>query len=222
MTGQSSALFQTHLRPHLTAWDAIGHLSPDADEKLEVTGRWGALLPSIPEGENYLWHTDRKQGLPLFGWRTRYWSFLLKLAKNRPSWTLQAQPGPAIGPFHWKNRKLSWHERAALQTFPDSFRIRASRNEVQRQIGNAVPSLMAEILGREIAVQLGEPSRLESLRLAIQPADAIPPPEDCLPVPEEYHSLAGKHEPHPGTGRGRSYQRKTEQGDWQEPRCLLF
>ena len=93
---------------HATAWDAIGEFSlrSKADE-LKVRGQWADLLPSIPEGENYLWYTARKGGLPLFGWRTRFWSFLLKLAKDRPSWTIQAQPGPAIGPFHWENRMLS-------------------------------------------------------------------------------------------------------------------
>ncbi len=93
-----------------TAWDAIGDLEDDDDPALRVRGKWADLLPSIPEGENYLWHTERGGGLPLFGWRRRYWSFLLKLAKARPSWTIQAQPGPAIGPFHWKSRRLSARE----------------------------------------------------------------------------------------------------------------
>ena len=74
------------------------------------------LLPSIPEGENYLWYTNRGGGLQLFGWRTRYWSFLLKLAKSLPSWTIQAQPGSAIGPFHWRSRKLTTREMCRLQT----------------------------------------------------------------------------------------------------------
>ena len=79
-----------------TAWDAIGHLDHETwPPELNPTGRWAALLPSIPEGHNYLWHTPRnhqKDSEPLFGWRTRYWSFLLKLAKNQPSWTIQAEP----------------------------------------------------------------------------------------------------------------------------------
>src|SRR3546814_15139025 len=62
-----------------------------------IKGKWADLLPSIPEGQNYLWHTERGGGIPLFGWRRRYWNFLLKLAKNKPSWTIQAQPGPATG-----------------------------------------------------------------------------------------------------------------------------
>ena len=70
-----------------TAWDAIGHLDHETwPRELNPTGRWAALLPSIPEGHNYLWHTprnDQNGSEPLFGWRTRYWSFLLKLAKNQ-------------------------------------------------------------------------------------------------------------------------------------------
>src|SRR5262249_18489369 len=113
-------------------------------------------LPSIPEGENYLWHTARGGGMPLFGWRTRYWSFLLKLAKDRPAWTIQAQPGPATGPFHWTNRRLSSQELCRLQTFPDGLQFDCGRNDVQRMLGNAVPSLVAEVIAREIRGQLLE------------------------------------------------------------------
>ncbi len=110
--------FKEDIEPFRTAWDAIGDLPSDPDEpSLQVGGKWGDLLPSIPEGENYLWHTNRGGGKRLFGWRTRYWSFLLKLAKQLPSWTIQAQPGSAVGPFHWNNRKLSPKEMCRIQTF---------------------------------------------------------------------------------------------------------
>src|SRR5262249_32114561 len=108
-------------QPFYSAWDAIGDLEGDEDLSLRMTGRWADLLPSIPEGQNYPCHTARGGGLPLFGWRTRYWSFLLKLAKDRPAWTLQAQPGPAIGPFHWNNRRLSAQEMCRLQTLPEDY-----------------------------------------------------------------------------------------------------
>ena len=186
-----------------TAWDAIGDLEAEAGDHLAVRGKWAELLPSIPEGENYQWHTDRGRGMPLFGWRRRYWSFLLKLAKNRPSWTIQAQPGPAIGPFHWKSRLLSARELCRLQTFPDNVTIAGGRGAVQRQLGNAVPSLLAEVLAREIRTQLlgsrrpsGEPRLLPPNR------SPIPPPERIKPVPRKFHGLRGDHAAHPGTGRG--------------------
>lgn len=187
-----------------TAWDALGDLGVPVDiDELHVRGRWAALLPSIPEGANYLHHTERGAGLPLFGWRRRYWSFLLKLAKNRPSWTLTAQPGPAIGPFHWKSRRLSRHELARLQTFPDGYVVVGSLADAQRQIGNAVPSLLGEVLGREVSRQfLGRrvPSSEPTLLPPARPD--IPPPEAIAPVPATYRGLAGVHEAHPGTGRG--------------------
>lgn len=185
----------------VTAWDAIGDFTPPRDEDLEVRGRWAALLPSIPEGQNYLWHTKRGGGLPLFGWRTRFWSFLLKLAKDRPSWTIQAQPGPAIGPFHWENRRLSVEEMARLQTFPKNLSYIGSRVSVQRQLGNAVPSLLAEVLGREIRKQLFHcPAEAEPV-LAVRLNRPIPPPGPVDAVPAQFLNLQGDHPDHPGEGK---------------------
>jgi DNA (cytosine-5)-methyltransferase 1 len=188
--------------PAVTAWDAIGDFTPPPDEDLKVRGRWASLLPSIPEGENYLWHTTRGGGLPLFGWRTRFWSFLLKLAKDRPSWTIQAQPGPAIGPFHWENRRLSVEEMARLQTFPKNLSYVGSRVSIQRQIGNAVPSLLAEVLAREIRQQLLGFQAEGPPRLAVKLNRPIPPPSPVERVPPEFLSLQGDHPDHPGEGRG--------------------
>lgn len=199
--------------PYRTAWDAIGDLAgkADRDESLRVGGKWGDLLPSIPEGENYLWHTDRSGGKPLFGWRTRYWSFLLKLSKRLPSWTIQAQPGSAIGPFHWNSRKLSFEELCRLQTFPDGLEVDCGRTEMQRMLGNAVPSLIAEVLARAIRTQLLG-SKIETpLQLLPIKRQPVPAAEPLMPVPSQYHELIGVHEAHPGTGRGRSLVAKARE-----------
>lgn len=186
-----------------TCWDAIGDLEPDPGEDLRVRGKWADLLPSIPEGQNYLWHTDRSGGLPLFGWRRRYWTFLLKLAKAKPSWTIQAQPGPAIGPFHWDNRRLSIRELCRLQTFPDDVQPVGGRTSVQRQLGNAVPSLLAEVLARKIRTQLlGLPELRTPLKLLPPARDDLPPPRKPAAVPSEFLQLQGLHAAHPGTGKG--------------------
>jgi len=206
---ENRALLDIGLEQHRTAWDALGDLVQSATGPgLEVAGRWGALLPSIPEGQNYLWHTPRNGGQPLFGWRTRYWSFLLKLAKGRPSWTVQAQPGPYIGPFHWTSRRLTTHELCRLQTFPEGLKFECSRNEVQRMLGNAVPSLLTEVLAREIRKQLlGSPLR-GSLKLLPPKRANTPLPEPVRPVPIHYMALVGNHAEHPGTGRGRGAVRR--------------
>ena len=109
---------KTHVERPVRAWDAIGSLHLRPSELPETRGAWADLLPSIPEGHNYLWHTDRGGGRPLFGYRRRFWSFLLKLSKHQPSWTLSAQPGPSTGPFHWESRPLAVREILRLQSFP--------------------------------------------------------------------------------------------------------
>lgn len=188
-----------------TAWDAIGDLdSSDWQEELRLRGKWADLIPSIPEGQNYLWHTPRStDGMPLFGWRTRYWSFLLKLAKNRPSWTIQAVPGPATGPFHWRNRHLSIKELSRLQTFPDDYVIQGGYRAAHKQIGNAVPPAIGELLGREIRRQiLGHQVAAEPLHLIPDALGSCPPPESCVSVPRKYWNMKAEHADHPGPGLG--------------------
>lgn len=190
-------------RRWMTAWDALHDLPTPRNASLALKGKWAGLLPSIPEGQNYLHHTDRGEGEPLFGWRRRYWSFLLKLAKDQPAWTLQAQPGPATGPFHWTSRRLSMREMARLQTFPDDFVVLGSVADAQKQLGNAVPSLLAEVLARAIRTQiLAAPLSTDEPTLQRAAADVIPPAEPTAPVPAAYLALKGEHAAHPGTGRG--------------------
>lgn len=208
--GDDASLLEP-LLPRATAWDALGDLEEDDRPELRVRGKWADLLPSIPEGENYLWHTERGGGLKLFGWRRRYWSFLLKLAKAQPAWTIQAQPGPAVGPFHWRNRRLSGRELCRLQTMPDSYEVGGSLQSVQRQIGNAVPSALAELLARALRKQLlGE--RRVSLKATLLPGhrEPVPAPEPVRPVPRKFRDLVGEHEAHPGTGQGYAAQRRRD------------
>lgn len=200
-----------HLEPYRTAWDALGDLEAEEDRTLALRGKWADLLPSIPEGQNYLHHTDRGEGLPLFGWRRRYWSFLLKLSKTKPSWTLTAQPGSAIGPFHWSSRWLSMRELCRLQTFPDDYVLLGARSAVQRQAGNAVPALLTEILGREIRRQLLDGHRFRRAPGLMPPRRGTPPPpEPPARVPRKYLALAGDHSAHPGTGLGYGATRRAE------------
>jgi DNA (cytosine-5)-methyltransferase 1 len=113
------------------------------------------LLKKIPPGDNYLFFTE-KRGCekPLFKWKSRYWTFLLKLSPNRPSWTIQASFSNNQGPFHWQNRFLRIEEIKRLQTFEDNYTLKGDFKEQWRQIGNAVPPLLAEIFATEIKYQI--------------------------------------------------------------------
>lgn len=138
---------------HVTAGEALAGLVTEPEREEVVRGQWGHLLPDIPPGDNYLFYTaERGHPNPIFGWRSRYWSFLLKLDPNRPSPTIQAQPGPNVGPFHWDNRRLRVPEMRRLFTFPDSFAFVGTRAAIQSQIGNSVPPLLGQRVAEAIAV----------------------------------------------------------------------
>lgn len=144
------------VQQYRNCWDAIGHLAKikNTSLNLQVKGKWGHLLPSIPPGSNYHWHTRRGGGKNVFEWRTRYWNFLLKLHPLLPSWTIAANPGPNTGPFHWDSRRLNVKELQLLQTVPENYKFSGSLSSVRRQIGNGVPSAIGELIGKEIRSQL--------------------------------------------------------------------
>lgn len=191
----------THADAPVRAWDAIGSVRPTIARC--ATGRWADLLPSIPEGENYLWHTARGGGTPLFGYRTRYWSFLLKLAKDEPAWTIPAQPGPSTGPFHWDNRPLSKEELLLLQTFSAEWHVEGSYRQQVQQIGNATPPLLGEIFGRAIGAQVFRVPYPHTMRFVIGRAPLVPAPNRLLPLPRRFSKKERTvPNPHPGIGKG--------------------
>lgn len=151
--------------PHVTTAAAFRGLVTQPEPNELVEGQYGELAAEVPPGQNYLWHTSRYDGRDSFEWRSRYWTFLLRIDPNRPSSTLQAQPGPYVGPFHWENRlndegqkrarRLRIPELLRLMTFPDDFRFFGTRADVQRQIGNAVPMELGKAVIRALTIQLG-------------------------------------------------------------------
>jgi DNA (cytosine-5)-methyltransferase 1 len=161
---ETRARYDKSLTPHVTAGEAIGDLA-DRDDLAEseelVGGKYGHLLAEIPPGDNYLYYTEKRgHPNPLFGWRQRYWSFLLKLDPDQPSATIQAQPGPYVGPFHWENRRLRLPEVKRLQTFPDDYKVVGSRRSAQVQLGNAVPPELACEVAAQLAALTAVPVEL--------------------------------------------------------------
>jgi DNA (cytosine-5)-methyltransferase 1 len=75
---------------------------------------------------------------------------------------------------------------------------------MQRMIGNAVPSLLAEVLAREIKRQLFDVKldRAKPFTLAVQKSEIAPRRTPVRPVPPSYHALVGSHADHPGPGLG--------------------
>lgn len=131
--------------------------SPRFFEKEEITiGKtYSKELMAVPPGKNYIALTA-KEGYPnpRFVANKRFWSFLLKLHPDEPSWTVAAQPGPWVGPFHWSGRRLRVPEISALQTFPEDYYFTGNRRSIQKQIGNAVPCFLGKAMVEFLTVNI--------------------------------------------------------------------
>lgn len=162
--------WEDRLLPHVTASQALAGLTakqnqPEPEEVID--GTYAQELREIPPGDNYLYFTAKRgHPEPRFKWRSRYWSFLLKLHPDRTSATIQGQPGPWVGPFHWESRRLRAAELRRLMTFPDDYIICGNRREQQLQLGNAVPPLLAERLASQLAGELERLGVTERVALA--------------------------------------------------------
>lgn len=139
----------TGLLPYVNVGEVINEFSGSEyfEPQEVVTGTYFEDLCQVPPGMNYkaltAWYGCKN---PKFVADKRFWSFLLKLSPDMPSWTITAQPGPWVGPFHWDNRRLRVPEIAAIQCFPKDYKFFGTRSSIQKQIGNAVPSLMGKAM----------------------------------------------------------------------------
>ena len=132
--------------PRTARWafaDLSDNTNPPEEEE-EFTGKYKDLLAGVPPGDNYLYFTDeRGYTAPIFRWRSRYWSFLLKLDPDHPSNTVPATRVTNNGPFHWDNRHLRLTELKRLQGIPCNYLVSEKRPVARKHIGNAVPPLLA-------------------------------------------------------------------------------
>lgn len=66
-----------------------------------------------------------------------------RLMANSPSSTIRAEHHGNIQ-FHYSlNRRISMREAARIQSFPDEFIFQSALRETERQVGNAVPPVLA-------------------------------------------------------------------------------
>ena len=112
--------------------DAIGDLPLEYDSE---------------ESKKYLNHTGSKCKVNIkntMGNRATDWDKYAPTIMGRGSGT----GGPLIPPHPEQHRRLSVREVARIQTFPDDFEFCGSNSAGYRQIGNAVPVLMAYNIGK--------------------------------------------------------------------------
>jgi DNA (cytosine-5)-methyltransferase 1 len=154
--------------PVSTVRDAIGDLpSPPIDftehqsfsnhTRVRMSARNLERISYVPQGggrldvPERLWlpchRTNRHRHLDVYG----------RLSWDRPAGTITAMfdnftRGRFAHPA--EDRNITNREGARLQTFPDWYVFVGPKKDVARQIGNAVPPLLAEVVGRQIIAQL--------------------------------------------------------------------
>lgn len=103
-------------------------------------------LSYIKAGEN-AFTADLPEYLQLNVAGARISQIYKRLDPDKPSYTVTGSGGGGTHIYHWKeNRALTNRERARLQTFPDDFEFKGSKESVRKQIGMAVPCEGAKII----------------------------------------------------------------------------
>ncbi len=95
---------------------------------------------------------NKKRGMGL-GWKF--------LDKNKPSYTISARyykdGAEALIKYDKKSiRMLTQQECAQIQSFPKSFKFSGNKINIYKQIGNAVPPMMAKHIGKSVLKSLGD------------------------------------------------------------------
>jgi DNA (cytosine-5)-methyltransferase 1 len=105
------------------------------------------LLKNRPDLTPACWIRKKSGGTDLMG---RLWW-------DRPSVTIRTEfykpeKGRYLHPD--QHRPITHREAARIQSFPDEFQFKGTKVEIARQIGNAVPPLMAKAIGEQVVQSL--------------------------------------------------------------------
>ncbi len=100
------------------------------------------VIAQVPDGGNY------KDLPPGVGDSRKFNMAWTRYASNKPSRTIDTGHR---NNFHYKwNRCPTVRESARLQSFPDDFVFIGNKTQQNRQVGNAVPVLMAQAMAAQI------------------------------------------------------------------------
>ena len=99
-------------------------------------------LENLPESEDFSHTWSRAKPSPEQGNRT--------VKPDRPADTIRAECHGNIQ-FHYnQSRRISMREAARIQSFPDNFKFACKLRETERQVGNAVPPVLAWHIAKAI------------------------------------------------------------------------
>jgi DNA (cytosine-5)-methyltransferase 1 len=86
-----------------------------------------------------------------------------QLLEDRPGYTIRAECHGNIQFHYILPRQISMREAARIQSFPDTFRFPCKIRETERQIGNAVPPVLAWHIAKAVEPLIERESVLQKL-----------------------------------------------------------
>lgn len=119
---------------------------PSADELIRPTGKMAVELIGISPGSGVKSPGKKETTRPGGHWGYKQGAFVADLNQAARTVTANGQQDWIIDPENGL-RRLNPRDCAAIQTFPSSWSWVGSRLAQYRQIGNAVPPLLAEAVG---------------------------------------------------------------------------
>ncbi len=129
-----------HNKPSLSVLDAA------IISYIPQGGNWRNVPEHIPSKRlDQIREMSKARGIV----RTSYYG---RLRPDQPAYTIATyfnRPGNGTNIHPWEERTISCREAARLQSFPDDFIFHGSEASVRKQIGNAVPPLLAYAVGRQ-------------------------------------------------------------------------
>lgn len=130
--------------------EALATLAPlEVEEIIRPSGKLALELEAIPPGSGVKSPGKRETTRPGGHWGYKQGAFVADLRRPARTVTANAQQDWIRDPIHGL-RRLSPRECAALQTFPMDWVFSGKRTDQYRQIGNAVPPLLAEQIGKTL------------------------------------------------------------------------
>ena len=100
------------------------------------------MISLVPEGKNYKALPEEYQGI------YKYHEALTRYHSKKPSNTINTGHRSH---FHYKwNRIPTVRESARLQSFPDDFIFFGNKSQQYRQVGNAVPPMLGQVVANQL------------------------------------------------------------------------